>query len=102
MTKRKILGVIRKYEWYFKGRGIHAKRFPDKRKPDSEIDVLAHCLSMLPQMKEFLDDGRTDKVFRWLGFIQGCLWVLKIYTLNDLKNHNRPPAILLRKEPSDF
>jgi len=27
---------------------------------------------------------------RWLGFMQGALWVKGIYTIDELKAHNRP------------
>ena len=30
-------------------------------------------------------------VMRWLGFVQGVLWVQGVYTLENLKSHNRSP-----------
>ncbi|MDD2696684.1 MAG: hypothetical protein PHE52_00800 [Candidatus Pacebacteria bacterium] len=50
---------------------------------------------MLDKMEGFLKEGRIEKAFRWLGFIQGCLWSTGEYTLEDLMNHNRPDV----KEP---
>ena len=44
---------------------------------------------MLDKMEIFIKEGRMDKVYRWLGFIQGVLWSQRIYTLADLMNHNR-------------
>jgi hypothetical protein len=35
-------------------------------------------------------EERMDKVFRWLGFMQGVLWTLDVYTLDELKAHNMP------------
>jgi hypothetical protein len=32
-----------------------------------------------------------EKAFRWLGFVQGVLWTNRVYTLDNLKSHNRPP-----------
>ncbi|MDP3725886.1 MAG: hypothetical protein Q8R36_01675 [bacterium] len=52
--------------------------------------ALAHCHSMLDEMEIFLNEGRMDKLNRWLGFMQGVFWVLGMYTLDELKNHNRP------------
>ena len=49
-----------------------------------------HLLNMIPQMYEFLEEGRREKVFRWLGFIQGGLWALGEYTIAEMKEHNRP------------
>ena len=45
---------------------------------------------MLDEMETFLKENRKEELMRWLGFVQGCLWTLGIYTLDDLKNHNRP------------
>ena len=56
----------------------------------SEEFGLAHCHGMLDQMEQFVKDDRMDKVFRWLGFVQGCLWMAGEYTLEELNNHNRP------------
>ena len=55
----------------------------------SEDFGLAHCYGMLDQMEQFVEEDRMDKVFRWLGFVQGCLWMASEYTLDELKNHNR-------------
>lgn len=47
---------------------------------------------MLDKMAEFVNEGRTEKVFRWLGFVQGVLWTNRVYTLTELKDHNRPES----------
>jgi hypothetical protein len=44
---------------------------------------------MLDKMEGFISENRMDKVFRWLGFLQGFLWSQKIYTLAELTGHNR-------------
>ena len=54
--------------------------------------ALNHLLSMLTKMEEFVREGRREKFFRWLGFLQGALWLLGEFSLNDLRDHNRPPA----------
>lgn len=45
---------------------------------------------MIPLTLQFARDGRLEKAFRWLGFMQGVLWAEGIYSINELKNHNRP------------
>ena len=50
---------------------------------------LEHCHGMLDKMEGFISENRLDKVCRWLGFIQGCLWMSGIYTLDSLKDMNR-------------
>lgn len=90
MDARKILEVINIYRNLFIEKGIEAKDFPHTDKPDSPEEIFAHCRGMISKMKTFIKEGRTGKVFRWLGFIQGCLWATRQYSLEDLKNHNRP------------
>lgn len=47
-------------------------------------------LDMLPHMREFVEEGRREKFMRWLGFVQGLLWYMGVYSLEELKDHNRP------------
>jgi len=54
------------------------------------IEIFIHMLTMIPKMREFLKEGRREKTFRWLGFIQGVLWAKGVFNLEELKNHNRP------------
>lgn len=92
--------------------------------PGTPAEFLGHCHAMLSDMNGFLAENRLDKLFRWigfvdgclwkhhiqigagwdpvgaarnmrmafrlLGFIQGCLWTCGVYTVAQLKDHNRP------------
>jgi len=44
-------------------------------------------------MEDLLRAGKREKVFRWLGFVQGCLFSFGIRNLADLKNDGRPDEI---------
>ena len=90
MDAQKILKVIGMYRSYFTKKGIEAVDFPHNDKPDSSRDILSHCCRMLDRMEKFISESRMDKVFRWLGFIQGCLWSTRRFSLEDLKNHSLP------------
>jgi hypothetical protein len=57
---------------------------------DAEEDIMAHMLYMLGEMERFIDEGRMEKFFRWLGFIQGFCWTVGYQTLEELKNLNKP------------
>jgi hypothetical protein len=46
-------------------------------------------LSMLPQMEQFRINGQTAKLMRWLGFMQGAFWVLHVFTIDEMRVHNR-------------
>jgi len=90
MDGNKILEVIKRYRNYFKEQGIVAIDFPHDKKPETQEEKLGHCYGMLPKMEVFIQEGRMDKAFRWLGFIQGCLWSEDQYALEDLMDHSRP------------
>lgn len=93
MDDNKILAVVDLYRRYFQKQGIAAVDFPHGKKPKSRHEILGHCLGMLDKMESFIKQDRREKTFRWLGFIQGCLWTLRCYCLRDLANHNRPEIL---------
>lgn len=90
MTADKVKEVITIYRKKFEKMGISKQKSHLNSFPTSDKDFLAHCHGMLDEMEAFIQEGRMDKVFRWLGFIQGCLWTSGIYTIEEVKNHNRP------------
>jgi len=90
MDGLKILEVIGVYRKFFESHGIDKADYPHYLKPGALKNTLAHCHGMLDKMEVFIKEGRIEKTFRWLGFIQGCLWMAGCYSLDDLKNHNRP------------
>ncbi len=90
MDGKKVLEVIGIYRKHFETDGIPQIDFPHGQLVGDGFDVLAHCHGMLDEMEKFVAEGRMEKVFRWLGFIQGCLWSNGHYTLDELKDHNRP------------
>ncbi len=53
-------------------------------------DKILHAQEMIPKIRAFLVEGRRDKAFRWLGFLQGIFYTLDIYTIEEMANHNRP------------
>ena len=98
MKKEKILEVINSYERWFKENKIPKTKGSHDEISKSKNDILAHCHGMLDEMKIFLKENRINKLYRWLGFIQGCFWSLGIFTLNSLKNANRSDESQGRKE----
>lgn len=53
-----------------------------------------HLRWMCQQIPGFLAEGRADKAQRWLGFVQGVLWSLGDYSLDELKEHSRTGRVL--------
>lgn len=69
---------------------------PMDRTP-SEQEQRNHLVCMFDRMEEMLDTAvfpvtNWDKFNRWLGFVQGILWSLGEYTLNEMRDHNRRPG----------
>lgn len=96
MTGDKVREVLNCYRKKFQEMSIPQKRLSPKDPfPKSNEDILAHCHAMLDEMESFIKDNRMEKVFRWLGFIQGCLWTTKIFTIEEVKNHNRPDPTII-------
>ncbi|MBI2475696.1 MAG: hypothetical protein HYV67_00440 [Candidatus Taylorbacteria bacterium] len=91
MTPEKVDKVIETYRQLFVERNIGKLDYPHDDLFDGEVRGLEHCHGMLDKMVEFVHEGRMEKVFRWLGFVQGVLWATRVYPLTDLKDHNRPP-----------
>ncbi len=58
--------------------------------PAFDANKIKHMQTMVPKATAFFEGGRREKGFRWLGFIQGALWAEGIYSIEDLKEHNRP------------
>ena len=96
MDAKKVLEVISVYRNHFESLKLnkidfkHQAFVPDLPRKMEDRLTLGHCYGMLDQMEKFVAEGRMEKVFRWLGFIQGCLWSAGHYNLEELKNQNRP------------
>jgi hypothetical protein len=45
------------------------------------------CVEIENKLNE--PDPNMEKIMRWVVFIQGILWGLGEYTIDDLKEHNR-------------
>lgn len=83
MTDEKILSVLVMYEDLL----VDALSLFDE-----DVEFLyefRHIQGMIPKIRLFLNEGRRDKAFRWLGFIQGVFYTKKYYNLAELENHNK-------------
>lgn len=92
MTDEKIIGVLDNYKKYCSPvRDTRTERWPPELDaPLKNSQFLSHLLWMCDEATQFVKDGRRDKAFRWLGFIQGVLWARGLFTVQDLANHSRP------------
>ena len=87
MTEKRILDAIKAYK-------VRMADYPPFRMRDDvkspSWDRRCHLHWMCDQIPGFLKEGRREKVMRWLGFIQGTLWALDEYTIEEMKHHNMP------------
>lgn len=92
MGPQQALALVQQYREFFAQKGI----VPAEASMSNNLVVLGtalpHCASMLPLMERMVQDGEMGKFFRWLGFLQGVLWTLGIYSLDEMRKHNRPNA----------
>ena len=59
--------------------------------------ALNHLLYMCNQVETFVAEGRRDKAFRWLGFIQGAMW--EFTPIDTLKAMNAPDPERIEYSP---
>ena len=79
MTKEDILRVTKLYR--------NSQEFSYHKNIKTGITI-KHCYNMLDKIDEFAEID-IEKAFRWLGFVQGCLWSENIYSIDDLRYHNK-------------
>lgn len=93
MTKETLKRILKRYDKKLAEEGYRVEQrdgggfigYLD----DNFSESLCHCRWMITQMDAMIKAGDMEKVNRWLGFIQGCLWTGRIYTLPELKMHNK-------------
>ncbi len=79
----------------------------DRGKPSTD-QAMDHILWMLGEMKKMEADlpdpspmgfpMKVEKLMRWLGFIQGALWVLGFYSIDEMREHNRKLYVVANEE----
>ncbi len=90
MTEEKTIRVLEEYYQYLESMDVEPIKILPNIVLQNPEDGLAHCMAMIPETIKFLKEGRIEKAYRWLGFIQGVLWANGQYNINDLKSHNKP------------
>lgn len=94
MTSEQMNSVLQKYKKIIGGYDDFDPRLQDLmsqmiRLPMDARGVEAHVFWMCDQVPGFLEKGDVDKANRWLGFVQGCLWLMGLRTINDMRDDNR-------------
>lgn len=93
MTDDKLLLLFHAYKAKMEGAwgvGEGARYDASAPSPTALNQSLAHLHWMCDEAMGFVEAGRREKAFRWLGFIQGVLWSEGLVTIDDLKEASRP------------
>ena len=97
MTREKIESVVQMYITRLGGGGVTPVRINTGRTFGSLTmrEMLAHAYYLCNGVIKLLDnhEKNRDKINRHLGFIQACLSFAGWYTLDQLRNHNRPDVV---------
>jgi hypothetical protein len=71
---------------------------------DEALDLVDQYCSLVKELgghneivtglrSRFPEDGSEKKAMRWLGFMQGVLYITEIFTLEELKIHSRDKVV---------
>lgn len=90
MTKEQVLQAVRQYRTYLSLAGDQPKQ-ANFDLPPTRGEAIRHLLSMCDQIETFMEED-VEKAMRWLGFMQGVLWLNGSFTLNELRRHNTREA----------
>lgn len=53
--------------------------------------ALNHANWMCVEARKFIRQDRRAKAYRWLGMIQGILWLGGVFSIAELRRHNELP-----------
>ena len=95
MTNEKLIAVAQKYRAIIQAQ--HSTAMPE-RLPRSNLrvvnpqslEIADHLLHVCNSIEIFARANRRDKAMRWLGFLQGVLWITGQRSLDELAADNMP------------
>ena len=96
MTSDKLIRVFAFYKSILAERNVNPEQLVGYELTGPEqgsVASLAHVAWMCSEAIELVRNGRKEKAFRWLGFVQGVLWSEGIFGLEDEKKHSMPNNI---------
>lgn len=84
--------TIVRYQLHTRGRLLKQRLSRDLLAPDDAYEASGHLFAMCDQALVFVHQNRLGKAQRWLGFIQGALWHMRLVTINHARRANMPPS----------
>jgi hypothetical protein len=87
MTREKILSVVAACRRRIGS--VESVRQPANGMIPTYDVCFRHATWMCDQIEIFVSENRLDKANRWIGFIQGILWVTGRATIDQMREDNR-------------
>ena len=81
MTKDHYIEILKEYE------SILTKAMVESS--PTIHPFMSHMNDMCAQAIAHMETGKTEEAMRWLGFIEGGLWMMGVKALEDLKKDNK-------------
>jgi len=97
MNGPKLIAALTLYDARLANSSLPSTKMPTNRVANSRPMRLSHCRWMCQEMLRLLNEeddvgqyqAILEKGMRWLGFIQGVLWIEGYYTIDEMREHNR-------------
>jgi len=93
MDKEKLISVFDGYKKALTEMGFTSCEIESYHALPSQLGKevsVGHLFWMCNRAIGLIHEGSIEKSHRWLGFVQGALWVFEIYSIHDLRKHSRP------------
>jgi len=85
MKKNQFLEICQEYDELLKNDGYEIKN--RGLLGDGDMN---HIRWMIQEIPKLIDNPhKIEKANRWLGFVQGVLWIKGYFTIEKMKDHNR-------------
>ncbi|MFA6430035.1 MAG: hypothetical protein WCV84_06115 [Patescibacteria group bacterium] len=89
MDAEHILRVVEIYEKQLQDLSIEPGMHSEDQTVVSPRRAIQHAHLMLTSIRAHIQQGDLERAQRWLGFVQGVLWMSGIYTIAEMQTHNR-------------
>lgn len=85
--EERVIVVGRLQEWFQKRKALPLETELGSVSLDPTTRV-NHLASMLPQIEQFVAQRNSGKADRWIGFVQGALWDMGHFSIDDFRKMN--------------
>lgn len=91
MTTEHLKGVLTLYleRW---GGVYPPKRMDTEAFFGDRNTVMGHAMWMCQAALDFVKEGQVEKANLWLGFVQGLLFCVGHYTIDEMRAHSAEPT----------